>query len=72
MDVPQDLHRLRQVVADGPQGAQAGLAGGGAGGPELCLVEVGLQSGLKDIEGGGQDRGCHASYPKWGEINVTR
>lgn len=28
---------------------------------QLGLVEVGLEAGLQDVEGGGQDTGCHAS-----------
>lgn len=32
-----------------------------AGGVELVLVEVGLETGFEDVEGGGEGGSCHAS-----------
>lgn len=60
MHVAQDLHRLRRVVGDGAQGAEAGLAHGLTRGAQLGLVEVGLETGLEDVERGGQD-GCRCA-----------
>ena len=50
------------------EGAASGREGGvwvdahlGAGGVELGLVEVGLEAGFEDVEGGSEGSCCHAS-----------
>jgi hypothetical protein len=35
---------------------------------DLGLVEVGLETGFKDVEGSGQGRCCHASYSTHAKI----
>lgn len=57
----QDLQRLGEVEEARAQGVGRGGGVGGARGAELGLVEVGLEAGFEDVEGGGEGRGCHAA-----------
>ena len=64
VDGAQDLQGVGEVVdggADGVEGVVVGDAGGSAGGSDLGLVEVGLQTGLEDVEGRCHGCGRHAS-----------
>lgn len=59
--VAQNLHRLGRVVCNGAQRAEPLLAHGLARRSQLCLVEIGLETGLEDVERGGQNSCCCAS-----------
>ena len=68
----EDLKRfppVQESAAEEGEGVWWGDPACGARVGELGLVEVALQTGAEDVEGSGEEGGCHAAEPVRGYIS---